>query len=432
MKKGLSVNLTPAIAMLKNFNRNSRTCVIVEPLWGISFNLFIPYASLYMLALGITESQIGLVSAAGLTFQMVFALFGGWLTDRYGRRLTTLIFDITAWTIPTLIWSVAWNIWFFLAAAVLNATVRIVQNSWNCLMIEDARPDERVHIFSWIEMANILAGFFAPLAGWFISRYTLVPAVRGLYFLAFVMMTAMILLRNRYTTETRVGLMKIEESRRHTFAQSFREYPAALAHLVSNPLTFTAFLLVLLNTIHVQLKNIYLGIILNRGIGIPQASIALFPAVTSVIVMFIYLFIMPLIGNRDPKKPLFWGFATLAVSYLVLLFSPGGSFLFVMVSTVIGAVGIALVTPFVNSNLANHVEDNHRAKTMSLIYAVIYGGTAPFSWIAGAISAVNPRLPAAFFAAVSLAGIAALLLLMRLEPAHEKPAARQLREKGQG
>lgn len=405
---------------LKEFNPNTRSCVVLEPLWGIPFNLYITYASLYMLALGLTNKEIGLVSAAGLTFQMIFALTGGFITDRLGRRLTSLIFDITAWTLPTLIWAAAQNIHYFMIAAILNATVRIVQNSWNCLMIEDAKAEERVHIYSWVEIANILAGFFAPFAGWLILRFSLVPTVRALYLFAFVSMTTMILTRHKLTTETRTGLIKIEESKRYTVSRTFRQYPVAIRLLVTNPAALVAFILVLLNNIHIQLKNIFLGIILNRGIGLPQADLAVFPAVTSAIVLFIYIFIMPSLGRGDPKKPLLFGFIVLILSYGILLAAPHGSFLFAMISTIIGAAGYAVVTPFINSYFANQVDDNHRAKTMSIVYAVIYGGTAPFSYLAGMMSALNPRFTAALLLFVFLSGIGCLGILKKLEKLEKK------------
>jgi MFS family permease len=419
MKTLLKNRLGLTLGVLKSFRGNTRACIALEPMWGIPFNLYVPYASLYMLALGLSATQIGLVTAVGLVFQMFFALSGGHITDKLGRRRTSLVFDIISWTVPTLIWAVAQNFYFFLAAAVLNAMVRIVQNSWNCLMIEDTLPSERVHIYTWIEVANIMAGFFAPLAGFFILKYTLVPATRGFYVFAFVSMTAMFLLRNKYTHETSIGRIKMADTRHHTIFDSLKEYPEVLRLLFKNPLTLAAFAMALLNNIHIVLKNTFFGIILNKGIELPQASLAIFPALNSAVVMFIYIFIMPSLGKRNPKRPLFWGLVSLIVSYGILLIAPPGSFSIVLFSTFVGAVGMALVTPFVNSNLANHVRDEHRAKTMSIVYAVLYGGSAPFGYLAGYLTSFNPRLPAALLLLTFGAGIACLFVMRK----HEKKAA---------
>ena len=50
----------PFITTLKNLSGNARGCVLTEPLWGIPFNLYAPYASVYMLAFGISVS-IGII-----------------------------------------------------------------------------------------------------------------------------------------------------------------------------------------------------------------------------------------------------------------------------------------------------------------------------------------------------------------------------------
>ena len=51
---------------LRGLRGNARGAVLTEPLWGIPFNLFAPYISLYMLALGLKVSQIGLVTSVAL------------------------------------------------------------------------------------------------------------------------------------------------------------------------------------------------------------------------------------------------------------------------------------------------------------------------------------------------------------------------------
>ena len=153
------------IHTLKHLRGNARGCVYTEPLWGIPFNLYAPYVSLYMLALGLSDAQIGLVTSIGTGAQVFWALLSGAITDKLGRRRTTLIFDIISWSIPTLIWAVAQNFTYFLVAALVNAVWRVTMNSWTCLLVEDTEPDQLVDIYSWIYIAGLLAAFVTPLAG---------------------------------------------------------------------------------------------------------------------------------------------------------------------------------------------------------------------------------------------------------------------------
>lgn len=65
---------------------NPRACVYTEPLWGIPFNLYGPYVSIYMYSLGVNDAQIGLIVSIGMIFQIIFALLSGAITDKLGRK----------------------------------------------------------------------------------------------------------------------------------------------------------------------------------------------------------------------------------------------------------------------------------------------------------------------------------------------------------
>ena len=183
----LRLRNNPLITTLLSLKGNPRASVYTEPLWGIPFNLFIPYASVYMLALGVNDAQIGTIASLGLLIQPIFALISGAVTDKFGRRLTTFISDLLAWSIPCLIWAAAQDIRYFIVAAIFNAMWRIPHNSWTCLLVEDAEADQLVHIWTWIHISGLLAAFFAPLAGVLIGVIDLVPAVRLLYIFSFIM-----------------------------------------------------------------------------------------------------------------------------------------------------------------------------------------------------------------------------------------------------
>nr|AGS53749.1 major facilitator superfamily MFS_1 [uncultured bacterium contig00076] len=117
---------------------NPRACVYTEPLWGLSMNLCIPYLSVYMLAIGLSDTRVGFIVTINLLSQMLFSFLSGPITDKMGRRKATAVFDVLAWCIPALIWWRAENFWFFLVAALLNGTNGVTFNSWACLLVEDA------------------------------------------------------------------------------------------------------------------------------------------------------------------------------------------------------------------------------------------------------------------------------------------------------
>jgi len=190
---------------LKSLRGNPRGIVFSEPLWGIPYNLYAPYVSVYMLALGLKDQQIGLIVSVSWGFQVVLALLSGMLVDKLGRRRTTLIADILSWSVPALISALAQNFWYFLAAGMINSIWRVSNTAWNCLLVEDADQSQLGGIFSWIYIANILVGFIAPLTAAFIGTFSLVPTMRGLYVFAAVMFTVKAIVTYRTTSETRQG-----------------------------------------------------------------------------------------------------------------------------------------------------------------------------------------------------------------------------------
>ena len=202
----------PLLDTLCHLEGNAKPCLLLEPLWGIPYNLYLPFVSVYMAALGLSATEIGLVSTVFFASQMVWALLSGPLTDKLGRRVCTVIFDCLSWSVPALLWMCAQNFWWFLVAAVFNGAWRVTENSWNLLMAEDAPPEKLVHYFSIAHVAGLIAGFVAPIPYLFVQQYTVVPTMRVLYGITFVMMTAKFLILFFTAGETAVGKRRMADT----------------------------------------------------------------------------------------------------------------------------------------------------------------------------------------------------------------------------
>src|SRR5687767_9023694 len=120
----------PLFQTLRELKGNPRITVLTEVMFGIPYNLFSLFASVYMLALGITDKQIGSLASLGLVVQIFSALLSGAIVDKFGRRLTLLIADILCWSVPCLIWAAAQDLRYFIAAAALNGLWRISHTAW--------------------------------------------------------------------------------------------------------------------------------------------------------------------------------------------------------------------------------------------------------------------------------------------------------------
>lgn len=61
---------------------NPKYCVYTEPLWGIPYHLYVPFVSIYMSALMMTDRQIGIVTSVTMFFRAIMAFFSGAITDK--------------------------------------------------------------------------------------------------------------------------------------------------------------------------------------------------------------------------------------------------------------------------------------------------------------------------------------------------------------
>ena len=395
------------ITTLKNLRGNPRGCVYTEPLWGIPYNLYSPYISIYMLALGLTDTQIGSIVSISWGFQLVFALLSGVVTDKLGRRRTTLIFDIIAWSVPAVISAIAQNYWYFLVAGIINSVWRFTHNSWSCLLVEDAEPDQLVDIYSWIYIANIIVGFVAPLAGVLIGAYSLVPTVRGLYIFAAIMFTIKAIVTYQMTTETQQGIIRMQETQHQSVFNVLSEYRGVFQTVLRTPQTlYTAGIMLILSISSVISGNFW-GIIATERLHIPAQNLAIFPFIKSAIMLFFFFFVMPRINKMHFKLPLAIGYLGFIASQLILITAPEQNYPFLVISVFLEALCFAAVYPLVDKMVVLTIDARERARIQSILAVGIILVTSPFGWIAGNLSELNKAFP--FVLNIALFAIGAVL-----------------------
>ncbi|MBN1993109.1 MAG: MFS transporter [Anaerolineae bacterium] len=408
--KPLALTDHSLIVTLKNLRGNVRGCVYTEPLWGIPYNLYAPYASVYMLAFGLADSQIGLIASIGLFCQIFWAMMGGPITDKLGRKRTTLVFDLIGWSVPCLIWAVAQNFTYFLVAAIINSVWRITSNSWQCLMVEDTDPRLLVDVYSWVYIAGLMAAFVSPFTGLLIEQFSLIPTMRGLYLLAFVMMTAKFVIMNALVTETQQGQARMQATRGRPVFAVLREYPAVIKQIWRAPATlFTAGLMIILG-IGMLINNTFWAILVTEKLQIAPQYLALYPFAKSVTMLMFFFLIMPRLRGLDVHRPMIVGFTGLALSQLLLINIPVQHYWLLLVATVLEGCSIPLASTLLDKLLIVTVDPSERARIMALLYVTVIVFTTPFGWIAGQMSEANRNLPFALnIVLLSLAGLLAYL-----------------------
>lgn len=387
------MRIHPLIKTLLSLKGNPRACVYTEPLFGIPYFLYIPYASIYMVSLGLSDQQIGLVSSIGMGCQIFTALIGGAITDKFGRRMTTFFSDLVSWTIPAFILIFAQNFWFFLAAAIFNSFWRISHTSWTCLMVEDADPDLIVPIWTWIYISGLLPAFFAPISGRFIAQFDLVPAVRGLYLFAFIFLTLKFIILLVYSTETRRGKERMIETQGQSIFSLLKEYRGVANQIIRTPATMITLGLLIVIAISSNVSGTFWAILVTQKLGIPAEHISFFPMVRAVVMLLMFFLITPRINKDRFQNPMLVGFCGLIASQCILIIMPPQNYGLLIFTAVLEAGSIALVNPLVDSLVFFTVEAQERARMVAILYVVVFIFTSPFGWIAGTLSAQEKTYP---------------------------------------
>lgn len=392
------------ITTLLSLKGNPRGCVYTEPIWGVPFHLYAPYISVYMIALGVSDAEIGQILSISWGFQIIFALFSGVITDKFGRRWTTLVFDILAWSVPALISALAQNYWYFLVAGVINSMWRITLNSWTCLLVEDADHDQLVDIYSWIYISNQLVGLVAPLAGVVIAMFTLTPTMRGLYLFAAVMFTLKALITYRMTEETAQGKVRLRETRHQNLFSMLGGYHGVALDLLRAPRTLYTAGIMLIMSITMLISGSFWAVIATEKLNVPAENLAWFPFVKSAIMLIFFFVVMPQLNRFHFKMPMVVGFVGFIISQFLLISAPEQGYAFLVASVFLEACSFAAVGPQVDRLLVLTVKPEERARIQSILYVGVIMFTAPFGWIAGTLSSMEKSLPFVLNMALFLIG----------------------------
>ncbi|MBI9048891.1 MAG: MFS transporter [Anaerolineaceae bacterium] len=387
------MKIHPMFKTLINFKGNARGCVYTEALNGIPNSLLAPYVSVYMLALGINDEQIGLWLSVGWVFQLIMAVFGGVITDKLGRRKTTLIFDIFAWTIPAIIFAFAQTYWHFLAAAVMASFLRVAANAWTCLMVEDAEADELIDIFTWIQIMCLTSAYFVPLAGLLIMKFDLIPAVRMMYLFAALSFTVKAFLTYRLTTETTQGLVRMEQTRGKSLFSSLKEYDGVFKIIFNNPASLITMGIMAIMSISTTINGTFWSVIVTEKIGIPAEHIAIYPFAKSIVMLLFFFLVIPRMKTVNFKIPMMVGFSGFLFSQLILVLVPQANYGVLLISILFEACSLATVTPLLEQMTIVTIDAKERARIQSILYVAVILITSPFGWIAGLLSAQEKALP---------------------------------------
>jgi MFS family permease len=388
-------------------------------MWGLSMNLCLPYASVYMLALGLKDSEVGFIATVYMLVQVFFAFLSGAITDKLGRRKTTAIFDFISWSIPCLIWMQARGFWFFFVAALFNGTMKVTTNSWDCLMVEDAEKSQITRIYSLVIICGQLSALFAPISSILVSRFTLVPAIRILYINAFVVMTAKLVILYAVSRETGTGIVRMRETKGKSLFTLLKGYGGVFRIIAKSKGTVFSLVIAALVGAVAMVNTTFWQVIVSKKLLIPDPLLPVFPMFRSVLAIVFLFTIVPRLARLTLRTPLLLGFCVYLAGQTLLILTPvSGIFRYVLlcVSLSFDGFGSGTLAMLAESLVALHVNREERARVMSIQHMIIMFATSPFGWIGGILSGISRNLPFVLTISMLVLGIGVTVLYYGLYP----------------
>ena len=382
------------ISFLVNLRGNAKPCILTEPLWGIPMNLYTPFVVLFMYGLGVGDVEIGTILSVGLASQVLFAFAGGVVTDKFGRRKTTFIAEFFAWSIPTLLWALSQNFWWFVAAAIFNGVRNITLVSFECLWVDEVSDEKKINtIFNWIFICGLMSVFFAPIAGYFVQIRGVVPVMRVLYAFAFVSMSAKFILLYIFCHETERGRERMEATKNTSLASLLWGYKDVFLQITRSKDMIRALVLLALEGITMVVTLGFFALFVTQNLLLPEPFLAYFPILRAVVMLLFMLGIQSLLNRNNPMKVMLVGLLLYVAAYSWLLAAPVGNWLWIAGFVALEAVAAALVLPRMRGLAAYYIEPEERARIRSLFHVIVLGVSVPFGYLAGRLSDLNRMFP---------------------------------------
>ncbi|MBQ2978117.1 MAG: MFS transporter [Clostridia bacterium] len=383
----------PMIDVICTAKGNELPCMLLEPLWGIPYNLYLPFASMYMVSLGVSAFQIGITQTVFFLSQVIFAILSGVLTDKLGRRWCTLIFDTLSWSVPALLWACAQSYHWFLVAAVFNGIWRVTENSWYLLFIEDSAEERYVRLFSVCHIAGLIAGFVSPLAFGFVQKYGVVPTMRVLYLITFVMMTAKFVILHLCTKETQIGKRRMEECRHVSLLSHLWNSRFILLDMLKDKRIMLTVALVASYMTMKGVQDSFWPILVTERLGIAEENLSIFATIKNLLMLVSYFFIVPHVNADKFKHPALWSLLLMALQQGMTILLKPGAYLFVALGAAMEAMALSILTPLTSALQTIAIPAEERARMQGFFFTLCLLVTSPFGMIAGALSDINRALP---------------------------------------
>ena len=137
--------------------------------------------------------------------------------------------------------------------------------------------------------------------------------------------------------------------------------------------------------------------------------------IKSITMLTVFLGATPFFHGSRFKAPLSLGFLILAAANVLLILCPAQNFLILILSTILDALALAFIKPWVDTLVFKAVEDEDRAGIMAVINLLTVLLSTPFGWLGGQLASMNPAYPFIMVILISLGAMGLILSIRRID-----------------
>ncbi len=382
--------------MFLNLPRRQAVTIYAGVLWVIPIAMVQPYVSLYMVQLGLSNTEVGVYTCLMNALRLPALFLGGYFSDTWGRKKTLIAFDILSWGGYCLCLALAANKWWCIAALFFMATNSGSTAPYVCLLAEGVSSSKRAVVYSALNIANMAPSllFFPLLGGLWESQRGLLRSNHEMYWLQTALVALGIGLLWKFLPESKT-YEKSASSWYRVFKEGLGQYRDALRAFFRKPGAKVFLLSKFFDEWMLLVWGIYASLYYVQHMGLKDAYLSVLSQSSSYVMFLVLFLFVPSLSEGQLLKILgidqLFGLAALAM----LCFAPtaGNSVLLIcLLSVCLGSIGGALYGSVNAALWMNLMEERERAKVVAASYAILYIGLLSGSLGAVVYGHISPQV----------------------------------------
>lgn len=344
-------------------------------LWVLVGTMVQPYVTLYMVRLGLSETEVGVYQALMNGVGIAGYFLGGYLSDAWGRKKSLILFDSLGWGGFCLCMALADSKWWCVAALFFMSLVSGSVTPYFCLLAEGIGNKKRVVVFTLVQVVNYAPTlfFFPLLGGLWVGQRGLVAASHEMFWLYLALVITGILFRAKYLPKSPT-FEKPPENWLHVFREAVQQYREALKKFFKKPASAAFLSSKLLDEWMIAVWGTYSSIYFVDHLGLKTSYLSVIQQGAGYAAVFLLFLIIPNLTVKQMAGVLgadqVLGFAALAVLLIPFKESPNvlplgllSASLWAMAANIYGSVTFGV--------WMNYMEEKERAKVVAASYSIV-------------------------------------------------------------